>query len=366
MLVTLESLINDNISNNTKIIDMESLEFDIVDTMMECNDIERDITTLSSGITVMESVQMEGFGDKIKETFKIAIDKIIQFFKDIGRLIKKLALTIKYKFSNAKKKREILSKLNDEKQNLKITMTSWNPLINHFLLNKIDERVLNFSNTNQAFKRIQFVTQQSFDNMISKTSALFIDVHKGLDKDEAIQRMNEIIAEYPDIIVDVEKYKQDLYSVFGLDVHVKLGKTLQDSITDGDYKQNITITYKDLIDKIYYINRVFDSLSATCDDHVQVCVKDITTFTNKIEIIRKQLSEDIMPISDVSFMRLLDTLKKFAGIYQNLVLDINKFTDMCNTAENSFSETIKTVDEHIKNFDTMNGEYNRGDVYIQI
>lgn len=366
MLVTLESLINDNINTSDEVIDMESLEFDIADTIMECSSINVDINTLVSASTVMENVQMEGFGEKIKNVFKIAVEKVLKFFKDVGHLIKQLALKIKYKFSDAKRKREILSKLDSEKQNIKISFVSWNPLISHILLNKIDEKALEFSNNNQTFKSIQFKAQQSFDNMITKTSNLFIEAHKGMDKDTIIKTMDDIIGEYPDILSDIEKYKKELYDIFGVYDDFKYGKIVHDNIANGEYRENISITYKELVDKIYYIHRIFDSLSASCDKHVIEATKDISVFTNKITVIKKELETDVMPvIPEVSLMRLLNTLEKFANTYKNLVLDITKFANLCNSAESSFSEIIKTVDACIKDFDNMNGEYKRGDVYIQ-
>ena len=90
MLVTLVSLINDNISNNNEIVDMESLEFDIVDTIMECDNLQMDINTLSSGIVVMENVQMEG---KIQDTIYTLLEKIFSFFKLVKTKIVKFVKT---------------------------------------------------------------------------------------------------------------------------------------------------------------------------------------------------------------------------------------------------------------------------------
>ena len=65
----------------------ESLEFDITDTIIECSELSVDISTLASGITCMENVQMEN--NKVTGTIKLFFRKFIDFLKSIGSFIKK-------------------------------------------------------------------------------------------------------------------------------------------------------------------------------------------------------------------------------------------------------------------------------------
>ena len=63
---------------------MESLEFDIVDTMMECSDIERDICTCENALIVSDTLQMEDQKDNI---FKRLVDGIKKLFERIRDFI---------------------------------------------------------------------------------------------------------------------------------------------------------------------------------------------------------------------------------------------------------------------------------------
>ena len=76
MLVTLESLIDYNNNTNDEIIDMESLEFDITNTIMECSELGVDINTYESALTVCNNIQMENDKNNIFKRFVENIKKI--------------------------------------------------------------------------------------------------------------------------------------------------------------------------------------------------------------------------------------------------------------------------------------------------
>jgi len=115
-MITLESLLNnDNSSNINDTISLEDYSFELSNYTMECSDIMCEINTLEAA-----SIVCEGAFDKIKNVFKIVIDKIVDAFKRIITWIKtvfdktigKLIVEFKKK-TNDKKRKKIQENLSD-------------------------------------------------------------------------------------------------------------------------------------------------------------------------------------------------------------------------------------------------------------
>ncbi len=104
MLVTLESLISDSVSNNDLItLENSEFNFDFIETIMECNEIVNDVNTLSCASTIVNEDSSGNIINK-KSLLKKAAEKIKEFFQAIGKFFKSIFDKIKSIFTSTKLK----------------------------------------------------------------------------------------------------------------------------------------------------------------------------------------------------------------------------------------------------------------------
>jgi len=311
MLVTLESLIDDNINVSDEVIDMESLEFDITNTIMECSELSMDINTYESALTVCNNIQMENDKNNIFKRFVENIKKLLKRVKDF---IKNIIDTISYKLDkrdNDKKYNNIINRI--QKSSESVFVCDFNKLVTELyeqkltskhiddfitacnnygtnclkLLDQFHKNIVNDNNTDDVMQDFQIESDKFVNsiknnpiyNTISKFNAdgqsisteryvWQTEKHK-ISKDELIHRVEWC----RDIQLNVNKY-QDTYKIID-----KLSK-------DFD---NIQFIYNDKVtDYIKLVNSIVHQINKSC-----YLVWDIFNHISRDDIryINKQLDE---------------------------------------------------------------------------
>ena len=370
MLVTLESLIDDNINTNDEVVDMESLEFDITDTIMECSELSMDINTLVSASTVIENVQMEGFGEKIKEIFKVIFDKILDVFKKIGIFIHKCALKLKYKFGNDKVKKDIIDKLSSDKQNKIVNLKIQNPILYNLLTNDN----LNADEFKSSLSQQKIKIENRFDSQLNEINQLLQDIrYNKINENDAKSSIDEIINNMAETS-DFYRTISILNSIIGFgtlpssDVlsddktRLDIPKLRKDFKWDGETK-DIQLSYKELNQKYFEINKLISELDITSLHACADIEKSINKFVTKIQNQYELITKNIEPESLLTSQQLRPKITKMVSQYINIVTEYKDIgfalTTICSqllSLLSTLNSSLIKIDKDFENFD-INNDY---------
>jgi len=182
MLVTLESLINDNINTNDEVIDVESLEFDIVDTMMECSNIENEICTYENALSISNTLQMEDQKDTI---FKRLIDGIKKLFERIRDFILRI-----FKRASDKAKQNQYDKVLSQLKERDITAIEVD-------LNKLGVEFFNAHTTGKHFKDLIDVITDYTNSNTKLLKELNQRMNSNITFDPILDEFNDISNSLP-------------------------------------------------------------------------------------------------------------------------------------------------------------------------